>query len=132
MGRLQLTVGVLLGVVFLPQFAKAGFKNTYSDWKTMGEASQSIYSEGLLDAAIVADQSADGEAFASGMRDCATKLHLTGALMADAITKYYADDTSKWGEPPTGAFWDVIIRGACFSHINNARVNLGLTPWMKN
>lgn len=132
MRRLQLIIGVLLGVSFLPQLANAGFQNTYSDWKNMGEALQSIYSEGLMDAAVVADQTADGQALATGMNDCATKLHLTGALMADAITKYYADDTSKWGQRPIDAFFDVIMRGACFSHINNARVNLGLTPWRKH
>ena len=132
MTKLHLAIGVMLAAVVLPQSAMAGFETTYSDWNTMGETAQSYYSEGLLDQSSEMEPGADNEAFATGLRDCATKLDLTGAMIADAITRHYVNDTSTWGERPTMVFWHEIVTGACFNYINTARLNRGLTAWKKN
>lgn len=112
--------------------AIAGFVANYSDWKQKSPFAQSQYAMGLLDGQLIPNGGDNGDiARSQGLDKCAFELGLTGAMIAEAITRFYQDNTDKWGVPPLWAFQVEIVSGACLNHINTERAKYGLEPWKK-
>jgi hypothetical protein len=123
---------VLLGLVVLPQVGVAGYVDNYASWKKMSRASQLGYASALFDGAVyfIGGSDDNSTAISRGLHTCAGELKSNNEMIADAISKYYLDDAKKWSSAATVAFSDVIIGRACLDHVNRARTDLGLDPWL--
>jgi hypothetical protein len=122
-------VCLLIAVAALSAPARADFIRDFRDWRRLGTEGQAAYAMALFDVMTVM---VSGDPFtaarSAGLRTCALTLQTKAANVAQAITKFYADNPQAQRATPFVAFNGYIERGACSPFINEARAEMGLPP----
>lgn len=129
--KILIVVALFSAVVVLPNPSSAeSVTRNYSDWKNIAQSARYWYVLGLFDMTLIAvSGDKNTEAVRDGMLKCGPELKYFTAV--NAISKYYESNTAHWSDPPYMAFWQTVVRGECLTHVNAARVKLGLNEWPK-
>lgn len=132
MRRLARILMPFLAVAALAAPAKADFVKNYPEWQRLGPDGQAAYAMAIFDVmTVITNGDKYTAARAIGLRACGIGLQLKAAMVAQAITKFYADHPEARVATPFIAFNGYFERGACSPFINEARKKMGL-PEMKS
>lgn len=123
--------GLMLSLLITPDYASAGFKDTFSQWQAMDRYAQYSYVMGMYDSE--ANNGATGEetwvaARRAGLAECAQKLGLNPDLISDAITRHYQTYQRDWGLPVAVVYSQVMLE-VCIDFINRRRAEANLPAW---
>jgi hypothetical protein len=122
----RIAVATTLILLALP--AQANFVQNYGGWSTMSKQEQAAFVAGAFDGFVSPQDEPDDLAYSYGLVACATATGLTPNILAEAVSKFYSNNTGSWDVPALTVLSHV-IRGTCLSYINSERATYSLPAW---
>lgn len=119
---------ITAALVPLVSAAHAGFIDNYSKWREASVEVKVGYVEALLDHATTVGKPDDAYFMADreGLIGCSQSMDISAGLLIEAVDKYYAQDTRRWSEAASGAFYNAVVFGVCDKYVAAARQKRGL------
>jgi hypothetical protein len=123
--RRLVTIAALL-LLALP--AQAEFVNSYGTWSKLTPAEQSAFVAGAFDASIIPQNEPDDLAYSYGIVACANAIDLSAAMLVDAVSNYYINNTEVWDVPAVVVLHNLLHK-TCLYYINSERAKYALPAW---